>query len=92
VHVLVLVLPRLQDPCTGLAAEAAVFTAVGDVLGEPVTMFYAQNGYGSTGQLIADLLARGGVIRPSCLDLLASMSPDDAARAQPTMEAVTPRA
>ena len=57
--------------CTGLAAEAAVFTAVGDVLGPgPVTMFYAQNGYGGTGQLIADLLARGGVITPRPLEVI----------------------
>ncbi len=45
--------------CTGLAAEAAVFEAVGDVLGpEPVTLFHAQNGYGGTGQLIGELLSR----------------------------------
>lgn len=45
--------------CTGLAAEAAVFEAVGDVLGpEPVTVFYAQNGYGGTGQLISELMNR----------------------------------
>ena len=45
--------------CTGLAAEAAVFEALGDVLGpEPVTLFYAQNGYGGTGQLISELLKR----------------------------------
>ena len=45
--------------CTGLAAEAAVFEAVGDVLGpEPVALFYAQNGYGGTGQLIGELLSR----------------------------------
>ena len=56
--------------CTGLAAEAAVFTAVGDVLGEPVTLFYAQNGYGGTGQLIADLLSRAGVIRPRPLEVI----------------------
>ena len=57
--------------CTGLAAEAAVFTAVADVLGpDPVTLFYAQNGYGGTGQLIADLLARGGAIRPAPLAVI----------------------
>ncbi len=55
--------------CTGLAAEAAVFTAVGDVLG-PVTLCYAQNGYGGTGQLIADLLARDGVIKPRPLEVI----------------------
>lgn len=65
--------PQIRDSlyyCTGLAAEAAVFTAVGDVLGGPVTLFYAQNGYGGTGQLIADLLARAGVIRPRPLEVI----------------------
>ncbi|HEY4180937.1 MAG TPA: PLP-dependent transferase [Kofleriaceae bacterium] len=65
--------PQIRDSlyyCTGLAAEAAVFTAVGDVLAEPVTLFYAQNGYGGTGQLIADLLSRGGVIRPRPLEVI----------------------
>lgn len=64
--------PQIRESvfyCTGLAAEAAVFTAVGDVLG-PVALFYAQNGYGGTGQLIADLLARGGVIRPRPLEVI----------------------
>jgi cystathionine beta-lyase/cystathionine gamma-synthase len=57
--------------CTGLAAEAAVFAAVADVLGpDPVAFFYAQNGYGGTGQLIADLLARGGKLRPRPLAVL----------------------
>jgi cystathionine beta-lyase/cystathionine gamma-synthase len=65
--------PQIRESvyyCTGLAAEAAVFTAVGDVLGEPVTLFYAQNGYGGTGQLIADLLSRDGVIRPRPLEVI----------------------
>jgi cystathionine beta-lyase/cystathionine gamma-synthase len=66
--------PQIQDSlyfCTGLAAEAAVFTAVSDVLGpEPVTLFYAQNGYGGTGQLIADLLGRKGDIRPAPLAVI----------------------
>lgn len=66
--------PQIQDSlyfCTGLAAEAAVFTAVGDVLGpEPVTLFYAQNGYGGTGQLISDLLARDGALRPRPLAVI----------------------
>lgn len=66
--------PQVQKSlyfCTGLAAEAAVFSAVADVLGpEPVTLFYAQNGYGGTGQLIADLLARGGAIRPAPLAVI----------------------
>jgi cystathionine beta-lyase/cystathionine gamma-synthase len=70
-HKLRALFPQIQDSlyfCTGLAAEAAVFTAVSDVLGpEPVTLFYAQNGYGGTGQLIADLLSLGGDIRPAPL-------------------------
>ncbi len=64
--------PQIRDSlyfCTGLAAEAAVFTAVADVLG-PVTLFYAQNGYGGTGQLIADLLSRGGAIVPRPLEVM----------------------
>jgi cystathionine beta-lyase/cystathionine gamma-synthase len=65
--------PQIRDTlyfCTGLAAEAAVFTAVADVLGPaPVALFYAQNGYGGTGQLIADLLSRGGAIKPHALEV-----------------------
>ncbi len=54
--------------CTGLAAEAAVFSSVGDVLGPtPVTLFFAQNGYGGTGQLITDVLATNGRITPAPL-------------------------
>lgn len=67
--------PQIRDSlyfCTGLAAEAAVFTAVADVLGpDPVALFYAQNGYGGTGQLISDLLARGGAIRPRPLAVVS---------------------
>jgi cystathionine beta-lyase/cystathionine gamma-synthase len=55
--------------CTGLAAEAAVFSAVAEELG-PVTFFYAQNGYGGTGQLIADILPRDGLIRPVPLPVI----------------------
>ncbi len=66
--------PQLRDSlyfCTGLAAEAAVFTAAAEVLGpKPVALFYAQNGYGGTGQLIADLLARGGAITPRPLEVM----------------------
>lgn len=66
--------PQIEDSlyfCTGLAAEAAVFAAAVDVLGpDPVAFFYAQNGYGGTGQLIADLLARGGKLRPRPLTVL----------------------
>ncbi len=56
--------------CTGLAAEAAVFEALGDVLGpQPVTIFYAQNGYGGTGQLISELLGKQRV-KPAPLAVL----------------------
>ncbi|MEO8705771.1 MAG: hypothetical protein ABI867_37415, partial [Kofleriaceae bacterium] len=73
-HKLRALFPQVHDSlyfCTGLAAEAAVFAAVADVLApEPVALFYAQNGYGGTGQLIADLLARGGGIRPAPLAVI----------------------
>jgi cystathionine beta-lyase/cystathionine gamma-synthase len=66
--------PQVVDSlffCTGLAAEAAVFAAVGDVLGPtPVAFFYAQNGYGGTGQLISELLARSGSIVPRPLQVI----------------------
>ncbi len=66
--------PQVRDSlyfCTGLAAEAAVFEAVADVLGgsTPVTLYYAQNGYGGTGQLIAELLGRARV-KPAPLAVL----------------------
>ena len=66
--------PQVADSlyfCTGLAAEDAVFSAVADVLGpEPVALFYAQNGYGGTGQLISDLLPRVTGIRPHPLEVI----------------------
>lgn len=66
--------PQIVDSlffCTGLAAEAAVFAAVGDILGpRPVAFFYAQNGYGGTGQLISELLARRGAIVPRPLQVI----------------------
>ena len=66
--------PQIEDSlyfCTGLAAEAAVFTAVADVLGPaPVALFYAQNGYGGTGQLISELLARHSAIKPAPLAVI----------------------
>jgi cystathionine beta-lyase/cystathionine gamma-synthase len=64
--------PQIVDSlffCTGLAAEDAVFAAVGDVLG-PTTFFYAQNGYGGTGQLISELLARSGALVPRPLQVI----------------------
>lgn len=58
--------------CTGLAAEAAVFEALGDLLGpQPVTLFYAQNGYGGTGQLITELLGRKR-LKPAPLPVLGN--------------------
>ncbi|MCB9670781.1 MAG: PLP-dependent transferase [Alphaproteobacteria bacterium] len=58
--------------CTGLAAEAAVFTAAADIVstGAPVPLFYAENGYGGTGQLIADILSADDVVRASPLRVL----------------------
>ena len=66
--------PEVRDAlyfCTGLAAEAAVFEAVAEEVG-PVTMFYAQNGYGGTGQLLGDILPRTSAIpiRPAPLPVL----------------------
>ncbi len=57
--------------CTGLAAETAIFAAVADVLGPaPTTMFYAQNGYGGTGQLISEILPRACTLTPAPLAVL----------------------
>lgn len=58
--------------CTGLAAEAAVFTACAKVLGGDAGMqlFYAQNGYGGTGQLIAEILPREARVVPMPLAVL----------------------
>jgi cystathionine beta-lyase/cystathionine gamma-synthase len=64
--------------CSGLAAEAAVFEAVGDVLvgakPNPVTLFYAQNCYGGTAQLIAQILAPQGKVVPAPLAVLGNDS------------------
>lgn len=70
--------PEVRDSlffCTGLAAEAAVFEAVADELVEAhgsdkITFYYAQNGYGGTGQLLGDILPRGGRIVPAPLPVL----------------------
>ena len=58
---------------TGLAAEAAVFTAAARLLDakRPVKLLFAENGYGGTCQLIANLLERAGVIEPVPLPVLA---------------------
>lgn len=58
--------------CTGLAAEAAVFTACAKVLGGDAGMklFYAQNGYGGTGQLIAEILPREAHVVPMPLAVM----------------------
>lgn len=59
--------------CTGLAAEAAVFAAAAEVLGPaPVTFFYAQNGYGGTGQLISEVLAPQTSLAPAPLPVLGT--------------------
>jgi cystathionine beta-lyase/cystathionine gamma-synthase len=56
---------------TGLAAEAALFSATAAVLAPDacVTLFYAENGYGGTGQLIAEILSRD-LIEPAPLRVL----------------------
>jgi cystathionine beta-lyase/cystathionine gamma-synthase len=58
--------------CTGLAGEAAVFSATARALQKtgPVPLFYAENGYGGTCQLIAELLSRDGVVDPRPLAVL----------------------
>jgi len=63
--------------CTGLAAEAAVFSATARVQegppaadAPPMKLFYAQNGYGGTGQLIAEILPRQERIEPVPLPVL----------------------
>lgn len=58
--------------CTGLAAEAAVFSATARLLDakRPVKLMYAENGYGGTCQLIAELLSRDGVVEPVPLPVL----------------------
>jgi cystathionine beta-lyase/cystathionine gamma-synthase len=61
--------------CTGLAAEAAVFSATAKVLAEkagqaPVTLFYAANCYGGTHQLIDEILRPEGLVTPRPLAVL----------------------
>ena len=60
--------------CTGLAAEAAVFSAAAQAVGsgDPVPLFYAENGYGGTGQLIFDILSVDRVIEACPLPVLGS--------------------
>lgn len=59
--------------CTGLAAEAAVFASATAAAGPgPVTFFYAQNGYGGTGQLITDLLATTTALVPAPLPVISN--------------------
>ncbi len=70
--------PEVTDAlyfCTGLAAEAAVFAAATAAAGDdgrPVTFFYAQNGYGGTGQLITDLLAPTTTLVPAPLPVMST--------------------
>ena len=61
--------------CTGLAAEAAVFSATAKVLAEKtgqatVALFYAANCYGGTHQLIDEILRPEGLIAPRPLAVL----------------------
>ena len=60
--------------CTGLAAEAAVFGAAAELVstGEPVPLFYAENGYGGTRQLIYDILFAEGIIEARPLKVIGS--------------------
>ncbi len=73
--------------CTGLAAEAAVFTAAAKVLGggAPMTLFYAANGYGGTGQLISEILPREVRVVPVPLAVLGA---DPAGRPQTLVDRV----
>jgi cystathionine beta-lyase/cystathionine gamma-synthase len=59
---------------TGLAAEAAVFTAAARLLDDtrPVKLLHAENGYGGTCQLIAKLLKDDGVIEPVALPVMGT--------------------
>lgn len=70
-------LPAVQGAayfCTGLAAESAVFGAAAELvsIGKPVPLFYAENGYGGTGQLIYDILSADGVIAATPLKVLGT--------------------
>lgn len=58
--------------CTGLAAEAAVFEAAAARVssGDPVPLFYAENGYGGTGQLIHDVLDANRVLSATPLPVM----------------------
>lgn len=58
--------------CTGLAAEAAVFEAAAQSVAPTgsVSFYYAQNGYGGTGQLISELLPRKSSILPCPLTVI----------------------
>jgi cystathionine beta-lyase/cystathionine gamma-synthase len=76
---LVALFPQVRECvyfCTGLAAEAAVFSAAARVLTEstpsaaPMKLFYAENGYGGTGQLIAEILPAQVGIEPAPLPVL----------------------
>lgn len=66
--------------CTGLAAEAAIFQAAARCLNahHPVPFYYAQNGYGGTGQLIGEILTRQSGIEPRPLAVIDTHTPDNA--------------
>ncbi|MFY9825582.1 MAG: PLP-dependent transferase [Thermoanaerobaculia bacterium] len=64
--------------CTGLAAEAAVFSATAAELADQaaVTLFYAANCYGGTHQLIDEILRLDGLITPRPLAVLDPNAPE----------------
>lgn len=64
--------------CTGLAAEAAVFQAAAQTfdVNAPIPFYYAQNGYGGTGQLIGEILPQHGQIQPMPLTVIDPQSED----------------
>lgn len=71
------VLPGVEGAayfCTGLAAEAAVFTAAAETVSatEPAPLFYAENGYGGTGQLIHDILSADGPLTACPLPVMGA--------------------
>lgn len=70
--------------CTGLAAEAAVFQAAAYCLGgqdlgaeTSIPFYYAQNGYGGTGQLIGEILPRQSQIVPQPLVVMDTHGESD---------------
>jgi cystathionine beta-lyase/cystathionine gamma-synthase len=60
--------------CTGLAAEAAVFAAAAELVSTtgPAPLYYAENGYGGTGQLIHDILSADGPLTAAPLPMIGA--------------------